>query len=60
VSRADLIRQVLDRALGGESDRLDADLAAIEGSFGALDEDDVALDRGDGARGTPMERISER
>ena len=29
VSRAELIRQVLDRAISGESDRLDADLAAI-------------------------------
>ena len=33
VSRAELIRQVLDLALAGESDQLAADLAAIESSF---------------------------
>ena len=37
VSRAELIRSMLDRALDeGGSELLDADLAAIDGSFGAL------------------------
>jgi hypothetical protein len=35
-SRADLIRRLLDRALAGHSSDLSSDLAAIEGSFGAL------------------------
>jgi hypothetical protein len=50
VSRAELVRALLDRALdGGGSELLDADLAAIEGSFGALT-DEFSLDRRDGAR----------
>ena len=57
--RAELIRQVLDRALNGESDRLAADDAAIEGPSGVLD-DERALDRGDGARGKHLERIAGR
>lgn len=57
VSRAELIRDVLDRAIGGEADRLAADLAAIEGSFGILADDDVALGRGDGARGGHLDRL---
>ena len=38
VSRAELIRELLDRAIGGGHSGTDlaADLAAIEGSFGAL------------------------
>jgi hypothetical protein len=60
VSRAELIRQVLDRAISGESERLDADVAAIEGSFGALDDEELVLDRGDGARGAHLERVSDR
>ena len=60
VSRAELIRQMLDLALSGESDRLDADLAAIKGSFGALDDEEFELERGDGARGAHLERISGR
>jgi predicted nucleic acid-binding protein len=34
VSRAELIRQLLDRLLHSESDRLSADVAAIDASFG--------------------------
>jgi Ribbon-helix-helix protein, copG family len=60
VSRAELIRQVLDRAISGESDRLDADLAAIEGSFGALDGEEFVSDRSDGARGAHLDRVSDR
>ncbi|WP_300014865.1 CopG family transcriptional regulator [Pseudonocardia sp.] len=60
MSRAELIRRVLDRALHGESDRLTADLAAITGSFGALADDGVEFDRGDGARGAHLERIAGR
>jgi len=59
MSRAELVRQVLDRSLNGEPDGLAADVAAIEGSFGVLDED-WTPDRGDGARGAHLERITGR
>lgn len=65
VSRAELVRRVLDRALHGESDRLAADLAAITDSFGVLahdgmEDDEIELDRGDGARGAHLARIAGR
>ncbi len=60
VSRAELIRQVLDLALAGESDQLAEDLAAIEDSFGSLGGGALPLDRGDGARGAHLERIAAR
>jgi hypothetical protein len=49
VSRAEIIRRLLDRALGGVDDDLAADLAAIDGSFGALQDADVPA-RGPGDR----------
>lgn len=58
VSRAELIRQLLDRLLYGESDRLSADLAAIDASFGLLADVEIELDRSDGARGAHLERIA--
>jgi hypothetical protein len=58
VSRAELIRQLLDRLLHGESDRLSADLAAIDASFGLLADVEIELDRTDGARGAHLERIA--
>lgn len=58
MSRAELVRRVLDRALHGETDRLTADLAAITGSFGALQDEEFAPERGDGARGAHLERIA--
>jgi metal-responsive CopG/Arc/MetJ family transcriptional regulator len=60
VSRAELIRRMLDRTLQGESDRLTADLAAISGSFGALVDEEIVVDRGDGARGAHLERVADR
>lgn len=46
VSRAELIRGLIDRAIGGQRGAdLAADLAAIEGSFGVLAGDD-AFSRG--------------
>lgn len=42
ISRAELVRQLIDRGIGGPPRDLEADLAAIEASFGALrDVDDV-------------------
>jgi hypothetical protein len=47
VSRAELIRQLLDRALTNRDDNLPSDLRAIEESFGALrDADDAARSSG--------------
>lgn len=46
VSRAEIIRRLIDRALAGRDDDLAADLAAIDESFGALRELDLP------ARGT--------
>jgi hypothetical protein len=37
VSRAEMLRRILDRGLAGESDGLTADLAAIDLSFGCLE-----------------------
>lgn len=38
VSRAEVIRRLLDRAIGGADDHLERDLGAIEASFGVLDQ----------------------
>jgi hypothetical protein len=59
VSRAELIRAALDRALDdGTSELLDADLAAIESSFGVLT-DEFFVDRRDGAREAHLRRIAQ-
>ncbi len=55
VSRAESIRRLLDRALGGADDDLACDLAAIDESFGALRDGDV-LDRSPGDREHPLAR----
>jgi metal-responsive CopG/Arc/MetJ family transcriptional regulator len=48
ISRAELIRRFLDRALSGRSDDLEADLAAIEDSFGVLEDvEPTVRDAGD-------------
>lgn len=57
VSRAELIRRMLDRALAGEPDRLAADLAAITDSFGALGGGTLTVSREDGARAAHLERV---
>lgn len=49
VSRAEIIRRLLDRALEGADEDLARDLAAIDESFGTLRDLDVA-DRGPGDR----------
>ncbi|HUH69638.1 MAG TPA: CopG family transcriptional regulator [Mycobacterium sp.] len=45
VSRAELIRQLLNRALTGDDDDLASDLTAIEDSFGTLRDLDVPVRR---------------
>jgi hypothetical protein len=49
VSRAEIIRQLLNRALTGADDNLAADLQAIDDSFGAARELDLPV-RGPGGR----------
>lgn len=56
VSRAELIRQLLDRALNNTDDDLASDLTAIGDSFGVLADMD-SPDRGPGAREAHLDRI---
>jgi metal-responsive CopG/Arc/MetJ family transcriptional regulator len=56
VSRAEVIRRLLDRALAGRDDDLAADLAAIDESFGILSDLDVPA-RGAGDREEHLARM---
>ena len=58
MSRAELIRQILDRDLFGDQERLAGDLAAIEESFGALAGESLELDRADGDRVAHLEHVA--
>ncbi|MGL5863083.1 MAG: CopG family transcriptional regulator [Phycicoccus sp.] len=60
VSRAELVRQLLDRALRGDADRLDVDLAALDGSFGVLCDEQPDLDRAGGARAAHLDELFRR
>lgn len=59
VSRAELIRQLLDRALTNTDDNLESDLKAIDDSFGALRDADFP-DRGTGEREKHLDRMWRR
>jgi metal-responsive CopG/Arc/MetJ family transcriptional regulator len=59
VSRAELIRQLLDSALNNADDNLEADLNAIEGAFGAL-RDVESPDRRPGSREEHLARMWRR
>ncbi|MGI8776148.1 MAG: CopG family transcriptional regulator [Acidimicrobiales bacterium] len=54
-SRAELIRQLIDRAITSDQQDLAGDLLAIDGSFGALAAEDVVFERGDDARWRHLE-----
>ena len=56
VSRAELIRRLLDRALAGGDDDVAGDLAALDASFGAVGLDDVAA-RGRDERAVHLARM---
>lgn len=56
VSRAELIRQLLNRALAGADDNLASDVKAIEDSFGTLRDLDVP-GRSPGAREEHLARM---
>jgi Ribbon-helix-helix protein, copG family len=59
VSRAELIRQLIDRALGGHPGAdLVADLAAINTSFGVLSEQE-AFSRGRDQRTDYLDRLAD-
>jgi hypothetical protein len=56
VSRAEVIRRLIDRALAGRDDDLAADLAAIDESFGVLGDANIPA-RGAGAREEHLARM---
>jgi len=56
VSRAEVIRRLLDRVLAGSDESLAADLQAIEQSFGALRDLDAPA-RGRGGREEHLARM---
>ena len=61
ISRAELIRQLIDAGLGsaGTAD-VDADLSAIRESFGVLSDEDVPLGREPDERARHLERVARR
>jgi Ribbon-helix-helix protein, copG family len=61
ISRAELIRQLIDAGIGaaGTAD-LDADLAAIQESFGVLRDEDIPLVRGPDERARHLNRMASR
>lgn len=60
VSRAELVRQLVDRGIGGTAPDLEADLAAIEASFGALRgvDESVAVVRSPDDRARHLRRVA--
>jgi Ribbon-helix-helix protein, copG family len=60
ISRAELIRQLIDRSIGrsGAAD-LDADLAAIRDSFGIARDEDISFGRGSDERSRHLDRVAE-
>ncbi len=60
-SRAEVIRRLLDRSLAGGDDDLEADLEAIEDSFGALrDSGSASFERGHDDRAAHLDDIWKR
>ena len=55
-SRAAVIRDLIDRGLGGSSGDFESDIAAIRESFGALDEFD-GIERGSDERAAHLDRL---
>lgn len=59
ISRAEMVRRLIERSLTAEPDELDNDLAAIESSFGALTEA-VPISRAPDERAAHLDRIRHR
>lgn len=57
VSRAALIRRLIDRGLDQGDRDVESDLAAIEASFGVLSGDEVAPPRGADERARHLDRV---
>lgn len=60
ISRAELIRQLIDTGISAGAADLDADLAAIQESFGVLGDEDIPLDRGPDERARHLDRVASR
>jgi hypothetical protein len=60
ISRAELIRQLIDRSIGASAaGNLEADLAAIRDSFGVAREEDVSFGRGRDERSQHLDRMAD-
>jgi hypothetical protein len=61
ISRAELIRQLIDRNISGSGAAadLEADLAAIRDSFGMARDDDVSFGRGSDERSRHLDYMAE-
>jgi metal-responsive CopG/Arc/MetJ family transcriptional regulator len=60
-SRAEVVRDLIDRGLGGDGEDLASDLDAIDRSFGAIADEAVVFDRRrDDARARHLERVWNR
>jgi hypothetical protein len=60
ISRAELIRQLIDRSIGASAAAdLEGDLAAIRDSFGTALSEDVAFGRGSDERAQHLDRMAE-
>ena len=60
ISRAELIRQLIDRSIGASAAAdLEADLAAIRDSFGTARGEDVSVGRGSDERAQHLDRMAE-
>jgi hypothetical protein len=61
ISRAELIRQLIDRDISGSGAAadLEADLAAIRDSFGIARDDDVSFGRGPDERSRHLDHTAE-
>lgn len=60
ISRAELVRRLIDRGLGEADGDLDSDLAAIEASFGVLGVDEGMPVRGPDQRGRHLDQLRRR
>lgn len=60
VSRAEIVRRLLDRSLAGDDRDLAADLQAIDESFGALRDADISFDRGPDGRAAHLDELWRR
>lgn len=58
ISRAEVIRRLIDQAMASESQDLDGDVLAIEESFGALADDERMLERGPDGRMQHLQDIA--